>query len=238
MTPFEVFSLSALEKLREDLAKVCDENAWPGSIVHPSILAAAIRSHDLTPYASSNQLGRLTVEQVEAHRKENIIVLGEPNEPWAIEENRILNALCDAYLATPYASPVEDEEVAERFHEVYERLAPRFGYETREDTKVFDPESPNGKLMIAVCNQVLARQAAELREAKANNQRIQDLHTVLMKAADDRNDALEAELREVRKAIKKYGRHTLSCMRLDYYDERDHGCTCGFEVLIRGKNGD
>jgi hypothetical protein len=47
---------------------------------------------------------------------------------------------------------------AERFHEAYERLAPSFGYATREDTRAFDPESANGKLMIAVCSEMLARE--------------------------------------------------------------------------------
>lgn len=45
-------------------------------------------------------------------------------------------------------------EAARRFHEAYERLAPSFGYETRKETRAFDPESPNGKLMIAVCGEV------------------------------------------------------------------------------------
>lgn len=44
--------------------------------------------------------------------------------------------------------------LAEKFHEVYERLAPNFGYETRKDTKQFDPDSPNGKLMTAVCQEI------------------------------------------------------------------------------------
>lgn len=43
------------------------------------------------------------------------------------------------------------ETLARAFHETYERLAPSFGYETRPDTKAFDPESKNGRLMIAVC---------------------------------------------------------------------------------------
>lgn len=43
------------------------------------------------------------------------------------------------------------EQMARRFHEAYERLATQFGYGTRPDTKVFDPESKNGKLMMAVC---------------------------------------------------------------------------------------
>jgi len=41
------------------------------------------------------------------------------------------------------------------FHDTYERLAPDFGYETRKETRAFDPESPNGKLMIAVCAKIL-----------------------------------------------------------------------------------
>lgn len=59
--------------------------------------------------------------------------------------------------------------LATRFHEVYERLAPSFGYETRPETRAFDPTTPNGKLMVAVCDEIrssLAQEAAEtcLRE--------------------------------------------------------------------------
>lgn len=51
------------------------------------------------------------------------------------------------------------EKIARQFHNTYERLAPKFGYKTREDTKDFDPESPNGKLMIAVCGEVVKQYA-------------------------------------------------------------------------------
>jgi hypothetical protein len=44
----------------------------------------------------------------------------------------------------------EARRLAERFHEAYERLAPQYGYTTRPETRKFDPESSNGKLMIAV----------------------------------------------------------------------------------------
>jgi len=46
-------------------------------------------------------------------------------------------------------------ELAQKFHDTYELLAPSFGYTTREETRVFDPESPNGRLMCAVCDQIL-----------------------------------------------------------------------------------
>jgi hypothetical protein len=46
-------------------------------------------------------------------------------------------------------------ELAELFHEIYERRAPKFGYETRKETRSFDPNSPNGQLMIAVCGEII-----------------------------------------------------------------------------------
>lgn len=46
-------------------------------------------------------------------------------------------------------------EVAMRFHDTYERLAPTFGYHTRVETRQFNPDSPNGRLMIAVCRDLI-----------------------------------------------------------------------------------
>ncbi len=51
------------------------------------------------------------------------------------------------------------------FHDTYEKLAPEYGYETRPDTKQFDPRTPNGRLMIAVCETVLAAQVAPYKTA-------------------------------------------------------------------------
>lgn len=56
---------------------------------------------------------------------------------------------------------VESENLAERFHDTYERLAPKFGYTTRQDTRTFDPDSPNGRLMTAVCFELTAELKAE-----------------------------------------------------------------------------
>ena len=48
------------------------------------------------------------------------------------------------------------EEMAERFHETYERLAPGFSYETREESRTEWEDVPenNRKLMIATCKEV------------------------------------------------------------------------------------
>lgn len=51
--------------------------------------------------------------------------------------------------------PMTPEALAQFFHDTYERLAPMYGYETQASTKIFDPNSPNGKLMIAVCAELI-----------------------------------------------------------------------------------
>jgi len=51
----------------------------------------------------------------------------------------------------------EAEALAKRFHEAYERLAPDFGYKTREASAVPWSEVPeqNKRLMIAVAREIL-----------------------------------------------------------------------------------
>jgi len=46
-------------------------------------------------------------------------------------------------------------DLAQLFHETYERLAPVFRYQTRPEPRQFNPESPNGQLMIAVAMELL-----------------------------------------------------------------------------------
>ena len=46
-------------------------------------------------------------------------------------------------------------ELAILFHEIYERLAPQLNYETRCDSHQFDAATPNGRLMVATCKEVL-----------------------------------------------------------------------------------
>jgi hypothetical protein len=53
-------------------------------------------------------------------------------------------------------APAGAEALARRFHDIYERLAPSFGYSTRLDTREFDPSTPNGRLMLAVCAEIVA----------------------------------------------------------------------------------
>ena len=47
------------------------------------------------------------------------------------------------------------KELAKKFHDIYEELAPEFGYKTRKDTKEFSEHTSNGQLMIATCKKLL-----------------------------------------------------------------------------------
>ena len=76
-------------------------------------------------------------------------------------------------------------ELAILFHNALERLAPRKGHHTRKETRIFDPKSPNGKLMVAVCTEILPHITADrievLEEALAKNVEltVQDSATIL-----------------------------------------------------------
>jgi len=48
-------------------------------------------------------------------------------------------------------------KLARSFHDLYESLAPSFGYQTKKETRQFDPNTPNGKLMVAVCSEILRK---------------------------------------------------------------------------------
>jgi len=47
--------------------------------------------------------------------------------------------------------------LAELFHDIYEKLAPEYGYKTNEATRDFNERTPNGRLMIATCYEVLQK---------------------------------------------------------------------------------
>jgi hypothetical protein len=60
----------------------------------------------------------------------------------------------------PFSDPLA---LALAFHKIYELLAPDFGYKTQIATREFDPDSPNGRLMQAVCREIIDMRAAVIR---------------------------------------------------------------------------
>lgn len=80
--------------------------------------------------------------------------------PASAEDARLVQRWAEQVATPPQPQPHDAAQLARRFHDEYERLAPAFGYETRADTRQFDPESPNGRLMIAVCAAIAGSQDA------------------------------------------------------------------------------
>ena len=87
--------------------------------------------------------------------------------PKTIAENNTFCENCGSHSEVIFTSEYEDHmdsigdyvsnpvELAKKFHHYYETLAPSYGYDTRKDTQNFKPDSPNGKLMTAVCSKIL-----------------------------------------------------------------------------------
>jgi hypothetical protein len=66
-------------------------------------------------------------------------------------DGRILSVIAES---TPQPVVPEAEALARMFHETYESLAEVAGYETRLETRSFNLESPNGRLMVLVCAEI------------------------------------------------------------------------------------
>lgn len=59
-------------------------------------------------------------------------------------------------------------ETTIKFHDTYERLSKEFNYTTREDTREFDINSNNGKLMYATVNEVVSPLLDYINELESN----------------------------------------------------------------------
>lgn len=101
--------------------------------------------------------------------------------------------------------------LAIKFHDCYERLAPSFCYETRADTRKFDPESPNGRLMIAVIEEAFVRDLAAALEENRNLVRIIEDEKSMVPSLQSENCALleraeraEADSAAVRELMNAY----------------------------------
>jgi hypothetical protein len=83
--------------------------------------------------------------------------------------------------------------LANQFHTIYERLAPSFGYETRTETRLFSPSTPNGKLMVAVCAEIIedgyiAQLHNQIKELEAV---VHGAHNKISNYTPDASDSLE-----------------------------------------------
>lgn len=101
-------------------------------------------------------------------KKKDVKCIGEDADYWLPFEKayfQTLISLAQSHLDRPELEPLD---LAISFHNIYERIAPEFGYETRKDTKEFKPDSPNGKLMIAVCKEIINNHFGQPRKMSAS----------------------------------------------------------------------
>lgn len=103
------------------------------------------------------------------------------------------------YLTDPLA-------LAVLFHHTYEKLAPDSGYVTRQETRIFDPESPNGKLMIAVCTSVQAALIELQHRLEDAPEKLKVATDTALKLAAE-NVELERQLAVAVEALKVYADH-------------------------------
>lgn len=120
--------------------------------------------------------------------------------------------------ATPPEPSAQAREVARKFHEAYERLAPSFGYTTRTATAVPWGRVPenNRRLMEAVSQEVLDAFAAA---------RVEELTVTLEAERMNRRDAdAEAERQRQDKgrlrAIEEAARNVVDDASVEFDDER------------------
>lgn len=57
-------------------------------------------------------------------------------------------------------------EITKKFHDTYEKLSKEYNYETKKETRVFDINSSNGKLMYATVNEIISPILEENQELK------------------------------------------------------------------------
>jgi hypothetical protein len=70
-------------------------------------------------------------------------------------ESLLPRAAVEKYATRLRALNMTPLELAKLFHETFTRLAPNYGYE--RNFPDFDPDTPNGQTMIAVCDEIMAK---------------------------------------------------------------------------------
>ena len=102
-------------------------------------------------------------------------------------------------------------EITKQFHNTYERLSSEYGYETRKETRVFDENSSNGKLMFATVNEVVRPILEENQELKRQlNEKIISEMKLRDKIEEQRKEYQET-YKDVREEIKEYKRQLENC---------------------------
>lgn len=98
---------------------------------------------------------KLTLFELAVEEATKDSTMPEDADHHSAEAFRLKREIIEKYAPRSTRQPSDAFELAMAFHRIYERLAPYHGYETKEETRHFDPASTNGKLMLATCEELL-----------------------------------------------------------------------------------
>ena len=165
-----------------------------------------------------------------------------PSEPTTgeVESQSTANAgkISSSLAKAPEQSLPVAEMLAREFHALYEELAPEYGYETRLETREFDPESSNGKLMIAVCSRLsLAAENAELRDRWRKHEESDEydgtpVDGVYLGDLCRENASLKEVLREVEWTERHMG--IVKCPVCGCFERHGHAPDCKLAAALEG----
>lgn len=154
---------------RKDLLPIHADVGWRSTAALLDEAATALCTEQPVPIHGLRELVKQWRQQSETLRREMSTVWGDT--PAAQVQNEFgakLLELCTKQLERVLNSGEHSvqgssdtpsaEKLAQTFHEVYERLAPEFGYETRKDSAVQWEDVPekNRRLMTATCGVILS----------------------------------------------------------------------------------
>ena len=152
------------------------------------------------PKAGADRCGKLEWQEIARETAQHFPYFsGRINEIQNAFE-AILAAIIRSHQPPPSDAGAErwtDESLARFFHDTYEMLAPSFGYETRQETREFNPESKNGRLMVTVCGGVLKRFNASLDAERERSLADQPLFRKTTEANIKLLDQLQAKERDL-----------------------------------------
>lgn len=98
-------------------------------------------------------------------------------------------------------------EITKKFHDTYEKLSKEYNYETKKETRVFDINSSNGKLMYATVNEIISPVLEENQELKKKYENAVADYEKTMFEKEQLNslvNSCQEEIRQLKKQVENY----------------------------------
>ena len=90
-------------------------------------------------------------------------------------------------------------KITKKFHDTYEKLSKEYDYETRKETKVFNINSNNGKLMYATVNEMVNPILKENEQLKDNWSKLKEWLNNFHKLSEFEQRKIVNKMQEIEK---------------------------------------